>query len=307
MDKFMEELITELKDVMDESYSPVLVKARKNNEQVYNGIRFDQKGECVSPIIYVDELYQEYQSDRISMVDVVTLILDKLKEKEDVGKIVKEIQQYEMSKSKLKVALLNYSANQEVLKERVHKPFLDLAIVPFVDVITEGGIDGSIFVTENLVQMWGVDKEMILEQGIQNMIDKERFFIASLDDILKGFMSYMAEEGMEVPDAKGGVYVISNEKKQYGAKIMLNPDFLHKVAIKHNSNLIIYPSSTHEIIVMVEEEHSGHVLRAEDIQLINEEGVRREEQLSNSVYYYDRERKEVSIREVGKPLCEGME
>lgn len=307
MDKFVEELMTELKDVLDETYTPVPIKAKKNNKLVYTGIRFDKKGENVSPTIYVDDMYQTYISGRYTMVDVVLHIQDMLKEQVDVGDIVNEIQQYEGAKLNLRVALLNYSANQEVLKERVHKQFLDLAIVPYIDVTTESGMDGMIYVTENIVQMWGIDKETILDQSIQNMLDKERFFVASLDDILGGFMSYMAEEGMEVPDVKGGVYVISNEKKQYGAKIMLNPEFLHKVAIKHDSNLIIYPSSTHEIIVMVEEEHSGHVLKSEDIQLINEEGVRREEQLSNSIYYYDRDRKEVSIREAGKPLCEVME
>ena len=307
MDKFVEELMTELKDVLDETYTPVPIKAKKNNKLVYTGIRFDKKGDNVSPTIYVDEMYQAYKSGRFTMLDAVLRIQDMLKEQVDVGNIVEEIQQYEGAKSKLRVALINYSANQEVLKERVHKQFLDLAIVPYIDVITENGIDGMIYVTESLVQKWGVDKETVLDQSMQSMMDEERFFVASLDDILGGFMSYMAEEGMEVPGAKGGVYVISNEKKQYGAKIMLNPEFLHKVAIKHDSNLIIYPSSTHEIIVMVEEEHSGHILRAEDVQLINEEGVRREEQLSNSIYYYDRERKEVSIREAGKPLCEGME
>lgn len=307
MDKFMEELIAELKDVLDEKYTPVPIKAKKNNKLVYTGIRFDKKGECISPTVYVDDMYQEYLCGRFTMMDIVIRIQDMLEEKVDVGKIVEKIQQYEGTKSMLSVVLINYDANQEVLKERVHKQFLDLAIVPVIDVTTENGIDGIIYVTENLVQKWGVDKEMILEQSMQNMLDNEHFFVASLEDILRGYYSLFAEEEMEIPKANDGVYIISNEKKQHGAKIILNPDFLHNIAVKYDSNLIIYPSSTHEIIVIVEEGHLGNILRAEDIRNINENSVRREEQLSNSIYYYDRELREVTIREAGEPLCEENE
>lgn len=307
MDKFVEELIEELKDVLDETCAPVPIKAKKNNKLVYTGIRFDKKGKNVSPTIYVDDMYQNYIRGRYTMLDVVLHIQDMLKQQVEVGDVVNEIQQYEGAKPKLRVALLNYSANQEVLEERVYKQFLDLAAVSFIEVITENGVDGMIYVTDNLVQKWGVDKETILNQSIQNMMTKERFFMASPEDILSGHYGFVAENDTDFAEAKGGVYFISNERKQYGAKIMLNTDFLHKIAIKHDSNLIIYPSSIHEIFVTVEDRFMGKMLRADDIQMINEHKVLIEEQLSNSVYYYDRERKEVSIREAGKPLCEGME
>lgn len=307
MDKFMEELIAELKNVLDESYNPVPVKAKKNNRLVYTGIRFDKTGECISPTIYVDDMYEAYTKGRYTMVDVILHIQEMLKEKADVGDIVNEIQQYEGAKPMLRVALINYDANQEVLKERVHKQFLDLAIVPFIDVTTENGMDGMIYVTENIVQKWGVDNETILEQSMQNMLDKEQFFVANLEEIANRHYCVSNIDDIQIPEVLFGVLVISNEKKQYGAKIMLNPDLLHKIAVKFDSNLIIYPSSTHELFAIVEEGYTRRMLTTEDVQEINEHEVRREDQLSNSVYYYDRERKEVTIREAGAPLFNNME
>lgn len=307
MDKFMEELIAELKNVLDESYNPVPVKAKKNNRLVYTGIRFDKTGECISPTIYVDDMYEAYTKGWYTMVDVILHIQEMLKEKADVGDIVNEIQQYEGAKPMLRVALINYDANQEVLKERVHKQFLDLAIVPFIDVTTENGIDGMIYVTEDIVQKWGVDNETILEQSMQNMLDKEQFFVANLEEIANRHYCVSNIDDIQIPEVLFGVLVISNEKKQYGAKIMLNPDLLHKIAVKFDSNLIIYPSSTHELFAIVEEGYTRRMLTTEDVQGINEHEVRREDQLSNSVYYYDRERKEVTIHEAGAPLFNNME
>lgn len=307
MDKFMEELIAELKNVLDESYNPVPVKAKKNNRLVYTGIRFDKTGECISPTIYVDDMYEAYTKGWYTMVDVILHIQKMLKEKADVGDIVNEIQQYDGAKPMLRVALINYDANQEVLKERVHKQFLDLAIVPFIDVTTENGMDGMIYVTENIVQKWGVDNETILEQSMQNMLDKEQFFVANLEEIANRHYCVSNIDDIQIPEVLFGALVISNEKKQYGAKIMLNPDLLHKIAVKFDSNLIIYPSSTHELFAIVEERYTRRMLTTEDVQGINEHEVRREDQLSNSVYYYDRERKEVTIREAGAPLFNNME
>ena len=77
------------------------------------------------------------------------------------------------------------------------------------------------------------------------------------------------------------------------------------VAMELHSNLFIYPSSIHEVLVLPDEgTRKQRAKLKEMVEEVNETNVSPEERLSNSVYYFDREKQEVTIDYLGKPLSE---
>ena len=313
MDRFMKELIRELNTALKGTFSLVPIKATKNNDITLSGIRFDRKGEKVSPMIYVDKYYEAYIEGNMEMDTIILNIVKQIAEGQDVNDIVRRLQQYELIKHKLTFALINYDINGEILKERPHKKFLDLAVVCLVRVETEDGANGIVYVTHNMLKAWKIDEDTLFEQCMRNTLHRENHSILDIKDVLAK-MSMCAEEEFfqEMMDDMFGenerfMYVLSNEKRHMGANALVNHTLLHNFAMEHDSNLIIYPSSLHEVIIVLEEDFKAGCMDAEMVKMINEEQVYREEWLSNSVYMYDREQEKLVIYQQGEPLCNNVE
>ena len=313
MDRFVEELIRELSVVLDGTYSMVRIDTRKNNGVLLDGIRFDKKGDKVSPVIYVDRYYEEYTDGSMTMEMIIASIVKQLSEKQDVEDIINKLQQYNLIKNELVFSLLNYDLNREILEERPYKKFLDLAAVCMVRVETKDGVNGIVYVTHNMLKAWKIDEDTLFEQCMRNTLHKENHSTLNIKDVVAK-MSVCAEDEFfqEMMDDMFGedkryMYVLSNEKRHMGANALVNHTLLHNFAMEHDSNLIIYPSSLHKVIIVFEKDFKGGCMDAEMVKMINEEQVYREEWLSNSIYMYDREQEKLVIYQQGEPLCNNVE
>ncbi len=313
MDRFVEELIRELSDKLDETYSMVRVGANKNNGVLLDGIRFDKKGEKISPVVYVEGYYEAFIEERMTMEMIVESIVKQISEKRDVEDIVRKLQQYNLIQYDLVFNLINYDLNKEILKERPHKKFLDLAAVGMIRVETRDGLDGIVYVTHNMLKAWKIDEDTLFEQCMRNTLHRENHSILDIKDVVAKMSVCAGEEfGREMlVDILGEVrrymFVLTNETRHMGANALLNQSILHNFAMEHDSNLIIYPSSLHEVIIVFEEDFKAGCMDAEMVKMINEEQVYREEWLSNSVYMYDREQEKLVIYQQGEPLCNNVE
>ena len=95
------------------------------------------------------------------------------------------------------------------------------------------------------------------------------------------------------------MYVISNKVKINGAvNFLYIEETLAKIAEKTNSNLYILPSSIHEVIVLKAEgketeEDVKKLIRM--VKKVNSEVVDKNKILSNSVYFYNKNTKSISI------------
>lgn len=114
------------------------------------------------------------------------------------------------------------------------------------------------------------------------------------------------EEGLELPPGvEIPLYILTTNGKRLGASILLNVAALTRIAEELHSNLYIFPSSIHEVLALPEEgSNNQRVMQKEMVEEVNASNVSPEERLSNSVYYFDREKQEVTIDYLGKPLSE---
>ena len=90
------------------------------------------------------------------------------------------------------------------------------------------------------------------------------------------------------------MYVMTNRRKINGAAEILFPENLDKLASILHSDIYIIPSSTHEVIAISSNGHSADELQ-EMVNDINMNQVDLEDRLSNEVYHYDRNKRELTI------------
>lgn len=83
------------------------------------------------------------------------------------------------------------------------------------------------------------------------------------------------------------MYVLTNEWKLKGASALLYPELIEDIAQEENSDLIVIPSSIHEILIV---EASG--MDKDGISLmvqeVNSQQVDEQERLSDHAYFYKR-------------------
>ena len=92
----------------------------------------------------------------------------------------------------------------------------------------------------------------------------------------------------------GPMYVITNMQYDNGASTIFYDDALERISEMIGTDLYIMPSSIHEVIAISTDMGTPEDL-SEMVRKVNGSMVSVEEQLSNNVYYYSAEKKDLTL------------
>lgn len=263
---------------------------KKNNGVELQGLIFRDKGN-MSPTIYIDSYYRQYEENR-PLADIVDDIVktyqdNKLDDTVDTSFFT----DFTNVKSCIICNLVNYERNKELLEDIPHYRFLDLAIVFKVHLNSFINGMATVLIHNNHLAIWNISKETLRDLAIVNT---PRIFPYTLTDMgsllgeLLGEDDICGEFRPEVP-----MYVLSNNVRMHGAVSLLYNDVLKELSNRLNTDLCILPSSVHETIILPV---SGEIRTEEFCEMVREVNttqLSREEILSDHVYYYVRESNEI--------------
>ncbi len=275
--KKTKEVVEALKKRVDKDTTVFVKETTKENDQKMTGITLQKKGEKVAPTIYLERITD---SDDITAEDIADQIitLSKFHASKD-DSIVDMVTDMFGNKDKFLKAvrpeLLNKERNAERLKAAVSQDFLDLSITYKLLVSADEGSCSSILVTESILEHMGITKEEVHKAALENIEN----------DISIADMAHF------VPFSPlTGFYVITNKRSVNGAGCMLCRKELDKLADEYEADIIIIPSSRHEVIV-VPDTHEGDIDALKNIiHIVNSECVESEDYLSDNAYIYSKEK-----------------
>lgn len=285
--QFTEALERNVKEMAGCFLSVELCNNKKNNGIIRTGLVISEQRVNVSPTIYLEGYYEQYQSgSRVDeLAKEVLNVYEKVKF--DQSWEEPEIFNYEKIKNKIVFRLVQRSRNEELLKEIPHVPILDLEIIFYILLeITKDGM-ASMQISNETMEKWNVDAKELLAIAMMNM--KER-----LPARFHSIQTVLSEEGIAV-DKAARMYVLTNEKKSFGAAAMIYPGCLNQIGTYLDENFYVLPSSVHEVIIVPEKETDGHTHLNEMVAGINAACVLPEEILENHAYYYDRREDRLAI------------
>lgn len=266
-------------------------ETKKNNGVVLHGIRVIDPESNIAPVIYLDEVFKEYQNGR-SFDEIVTVVAEYYeKNRLTVDFDTRDIMDYERVKDKICYKVINTALNSELLSDVPHVPFCDLSVVFYVRIDSIPGQDGSIMIHNRLLAEWGVDTDTLFEIAKSNTQRILEGKVMPMNDIIADIMNdeeCRAEELLLDEDCC--MYVATNREKINGAAVFLYDSLLSGFADKIGKDFYIIPSSIHELIFLpdvpnMEPEHIKEMISA-----VNSMSVREEEILSYNLYRYRREK-----------------
>lgn len=231
----MKEVIEKIMEELGNGY-----EVKKVTVQKTNGIR---DGIQIVLTAYPQVGATFYPSERLSVDENVDGIIRALHEKLTPDKIrevlrVKEILgNKDFVRSHLQIKMVNYELNKEWLQDAIYEPVLDLAAVAYLVLNEESDSFESVTLKKGLLSHIGLSEREVLDLAKRNMPEPEVL------DLTKAVIHPLGEA------IDSGFYVVTNHQKMNGAACMLSPA-LKSMADVSESDIIVIPSSVHEIIIM---------------------------------------------------------
>lgn len=263
-----------------------------------NGIRLDGllvrfSNKSISPTVYVNDYYDRYvageEIDEIADHIVWLIKNNSLEDDFDPESLIL----FENIKERIVYKLVNYEKNEDLLKTVPHKKFLDLAVVYYISIKEDIFESASILINNAHLELWGKTMEDIDRLAKEN---SPRILKPELKSMAQTLMEIIRHEKKKPEDINEdvlsdcGMYVLSNEKKQFGASAILYDNVIKDFSESLNSDLYILPSSVHEVIMIPSILVDSVDKLNEMICEVNATQVPLIDILSNHSYYYSRDK-----------------
>lgn len=278
----------------------------KNNGQVLHGVNIRTNEDSnIAPVLYLDDFYQGYHVGAVSYnetiekvkVAVVNSAQHVLKHGESIAD---RILNYNGIKNDIYKRVVNYETNKDMLKTMPHKKLSDLAVVYRVKAFSDGEGRGSVAVTKEIMEQWGVNLDTIDKVATENM--KEELVSMHLYEKMNELMD-SEDVGINFEDSPVMV-VLTTKDGIDGASCITDKEFLAGVSEKYFSgdDFAILPSSIHEVLAV--KKADSHELKEYQIMVkeVNSSVLQPQDFLSGEVYGYDAAKKQVKCLTADLPV-----
>lgn len=284
----------------------------KNNGFELDGLVIIEAERNISPTIYLNEYYQQYQSGR----DIGEIM-------GEIGRVYEEnknricfdpvhFNDYEQIRHSIVYKVINYEKNKKLLADIPHKRILDLAVVFYCLIEQEHGMNATALIHNAQMNAWEVTEDQIYQDAVRNTPELLESCIKPMKALLheiaggtavneesaEGELSDKSEEqnGLTVEtNQENGMYVLTNQARVNGAACILYENVLKKFAACMGCDLYILPSSVHEVILLPKLDQYDKAALADMVREVNAEGVAEDEILSENVYEYNRKDGMISL------------
>ena len=271
-EEFKKRLVADIREEFSD-YTVEETTVTKSNENTLDGVLI-KINDTVGPCMYIQHVYDDMINNSLDYEEVLSKVIskyrDSMEELPDIEDLKATILSWESAKTLLRARPIIKAENETFIGDKPYKNYLDFAIVYFLDL----GDGNLVHVPNGLLECWGVDRDTVHETAMNNM---------------EGIHYRIRDLGKLFGDnqMKSKFLCLTNDSV-FGANSMLINKELDKCATKLGSdNLIVIPSSTHEVLVLSRDDVEDlsslkNTLKAMNCTLEDSEV------LSNHLYYYDR-------------------
>lgn len=292
----IQEFAKEIRDRVENVLSGHSLKVEqidKGNGLQMTGLIIRNGKEPFGPVIYLEPYYEQQQEGR-SIEDIVEDIVSVYCENAAApmsGSMVKDLLNWDLMKERVVYRLINEEKNRRKLAEVPNTGWLDLAVVYYLYLEEKSG-QVYAAVTNGLMKSWGISQEELHRHAEKNM---QELLPEVMENILDVLSCQNSPQTVEEEQPVLSVYVLTNKTRAYGASALLYGNALKRMAEKWNTDILILPSSLHEVLILPDDYGKDYKGFRSMVEEVNRDVVGPESYLSSNVYRYSRKTGEISI------------
>jgi len=264
----------------------------KDNGLTLTGIIIHKKGRNICPTTYINQFYDLYEAG--VPVDAIAEKIIRLDKEYDIPcpYDVSAIDDYKKIKDRVIFQLVNTGRNAALLETIPSVKFLDFSIILkiYFDDFPAG--DAIATITHKMLDSWKVSADTVYTDALANTPVLQECSLKGMSETLVELLGI--DDGITESAEPDGMYVLTNIQRLHGCGCILYPHVLEDFAEKIGMGFYILPSSRHEVILTSEYGKDPHSL-TQIVRDINRTQVAQEDFLSDNVYHFSKETREITI------------
>lgn len=306
--EFTESIEKEIRKLCEDGEEIMIQEIQGNNRTVRTGVSIRENGASEAVVVYLNDYYEHFQEGDMTIQEVAEEICYEVRTHKESILQKTVLENFEEAKGRIVYRLVDYGRNRELLKQIPYIPYCDLAVIFYLIVETDENGRMTALIHNRHMNIWKTDADTLYRLAADNTPRLLPPVLQSLTDVMKGitrkqtededkeeFMDNFLRNVVRCPS----LYVLTNRDGIYGVAAVLYDGVLKRFAKEQESDLVILPSSLHEVLLMPCMEGMAPAKLQEMVREVNRTQLSEEEVLSDSVYLYSRETNQVSL------FCEG--
>lgn len=283
--EFLSSMRTELSTRISPGATLKIQTITKNNGTHYDGLIILQPGSNIAPTIYLTPYYHRYL-DGVPLEDIYTDILATYERHlPETDFDIEMFTDFDRARSRIVMRLVSKKYNEALLSDIPYIAYHDLAVVFYCLVYADSENQGSILIHNSHMHMWNTSTEALYLLAMQNTPELLPHKLIPMAELLKTHPLAHLLDLNEIP-----MYILTNLYKTNGASAILYEDLLARIADNFQQDLIILPSSIHELILIPVDVFDTHELKyyTQVVREVNETQLADDEVLSDHAYFFRR-------------------
>lgn len=293
MKEFMQKVQCTIQKELGIPFTVELKTVRKNNNVMLHGLMITAEGRNVAPTIYLEQFWHAYL-EGMPYSEVIRRILEVYGKDKPLRSIDMEFfKDFDKVRDRICYRLVGTVDNRDMLADVPHVEFLDLAVCFFYAYKGEILGEGSILIHNSHMEMWKTCVAELMKAARENTPKLFPWQCNTMEEVLKEVLE--TDQVEEMLSGELPMKVLSNCQRTQGAVCLIYQGVLEKMAAEYNTDIYILPSSIHEVILLADTgREPAEELKSMIVQ-VNRSQLAPEEILSDSLYRYDRHKKQVEI------------
>lgn len=271
-----------------------LQQLSKNNGVTQYALCMREEDFKLAPVVYLRPLYERYRAGVSPETLAEEILTHTGSVTPEMPDLLTALDSFSDAKKRLSFRLVSQEHNQTLLQEVPWVPFLDLAIVFILSFDCRGRSEklfgspdrtsASVTVNHALTERWEIDETSLLSAAERNAPRISPPVLTSLESLIG-----MPKTMLTDPDSPASaLHVLTNQTGINGAACILYDGVLRDFATEKHADILILPSSVHEVLLLPDTGIASRENLEEMIHAVNREAVSPEERLSDSLYLYQR-------------------
>lgn len=299
LEVFTKGVLKKLKERLGYKYDIQIKEIEKNNNVKKLAILAAEHGKRNSVVVYMEDYYEEYVNG-VSLEQIIYSISSFI-QSNHIEINVEEILDYEKMKDKLFFRLINYEANKVSLRNVPHIRYLDLSIIFCLSFKGDGYM--TVTINNKLMEIWEKSIKELYEQAKKNTQSLFGMSFKTMNEVLIELAKEKLKDEQEIDKVNkllaeeefNILHVLTNKKCINGSAVILYDGVLKEISEELGSDLIIFPSSIHEVLILAFREDLSMSELKEMVHNVNKSEVPIVDILSDNVYRYSRKDDKVYI------------
>ncbi|MBQ6621724.1 MAG: hypothetical protein IJH75_02720 [Mogibacterium sp.] len=281
--------------------------ATKMNDRRYHGIILEREGQRAAPMIYLDEMYEQYRKgDPFDALMYELAAVYVRGERMDKDHLMYPPENPDGTVTLIALRLLSIDRNRDYLKEG---PYWEvgngLALTCDIRAWDEVTGEWRMRITHEWMKTMGLKREELFRDAMYSCPLGNPVTLYELESRCSApdpvdFLEFPDPLPLP-PELRTRPFVLSTRYYKLGAAGLFYPRTMERLADLFDGNYYVVPTSVHEVLIIPDDAGMPAEKLEELLQYSNRSVVEPEDILSEDLYHYDRISGELSIAEVLEP------